>query len=208
MAVLAASVFWVLAANAVRVTTVVVLVDRYDLPVLTGWGHEALGVLTFAAAIGLTVSTDRFLLFVLPANQFSLAKLAALWRPADDASAAREAYAGDDDGARRGLHSQVPPRRPLWAAAAAGFGMALLGNLLMPAAAEVGPTTLVDPDSVKVVPEDALPERWNGWQRVDFQTVERKRADLMGARSRIWAYRKGRVTAYVSHGRAVRRWVA
>ena len=201
LAVLAASVFWVLAANAVRVTTVVVLVDRYDLPVLTGWGHEALGVLTFAAAIGLTVSTDRFLLFVLPANQFSLAKLAALWRPADDASAAREAYAGDDgddgDGARRGSRSRAPLRRPLWAAAAAGFGLAAGTHALLPAAE---PAAVVDPDALKVVPRDALPEEWNGWRQVGFETVEREGDNLttMGARSRIWAYRKGRVTALIS----------
>ena len=195
LVLLAVTAAWVVVCNAVRVTAVVVLEDRFGLPVATGLGHELLGALTFAAALGLTASTDRLLLFFAPAHSLSLRRLGAIWRKPTGGE--DEAY-GEAPAARS---AAVPARRPVWAFAAAGF-VAVAGLeavvLLDRAGASDGPSREVSLAALKRVPESVLPEEWEGWRQVGFEVVERERSDVMGELSHVWAYRKGETTAMIS----------
>ena len=63
---LGAAVFWVVVANALRVTSVTVIGSTWDLPVTEGIGHQMTGAFVFVIALSMIVSTDRLLLFLLP----------------------------------------------------------------------------------------------------------------------------------------------
>ena len=63
---LGAAVFWVVVANALRVTSVTVIGSTWDLPVTEGIGHQMTGAFVFVVALSMIVSTDRLLLFLLP----------------------------------------------------------------------------------------------------------------------------------------------
>ena len=65
-----ATVCWVVVANAVRVTLVTMLSTKWGLPVTEGFLHAFLGAAVFAAVLGVVVSTDRLLLFLVPAKRF------------------------------------------------------------------------------------------------------------------------------------------
>ena len=65
-----AAVFWVVVANSVRVMLVTVLSTTWELPVTEGFLHALLGIFVFAGILGLMVSTDRLLMFLLPAKHF------------------------------------------------------------------------------------------------------------------------------------------
>ncbi len=60
---LLAAVGWVLAVNAVRITTVVYAGAKWNIDIATNWKHEALGMVLFAVALALVYSTDQLLLF-------------------------------------------------------------------------------------------------------------------------------------------------
>ena len=201
LAILAAAVVWVLAANVVRVAAVVVLVHRFDLPVAEGLGHDLLGALVFAAAILLSLSTDRMLLFVAPEHRLSLANLVRLWRKPDSATAvAYDAYGRDADpsGSRSLPAARSARRGPLWIAVAAAFLLLAGVRFALPGSAPAVPVVADADLRLKPMPADALPATWNGWQQVDFRTTERGRDDRDGQFSRTWFYRKGRLTAAVS----------
>lgn len=175
----AASVIWVLVGNAVRVLAVVVLSTRYDLPVVDGMGHEILGVVVFAAVIGLVMSTDRLLLFFFPQPE-------AL--PIHNLQVDQTSLASD-----------VRPGRVGSFAIAGSFVFAASLMFVLPSAATppaLGP--LASAEGLKPVPEEVLPEAWDGWKRIDFQVRERDKGDLAGEISRIWFFRKGRLTAAIS----------
>ena len=61
----AAAVFWLLAANVLRVALVAIGISWLDLDLTSGLAHEALGVGTFALGLFLTWSTAQFMLFFL-----------------------------------------------------------------------------------------------------------------------------------------------
>ena len=61
-----AAATFVLCANIARITLGAILVHFWKIDILTGTGHELLGMLLFAVCLGLVVSFDRFLLFLRP----------------------------------------------------------------------------------------------------------------------------------------------
>jgi exosortase/archaeosortase family protein len=61
----AAAVFWLVAANVLRVALVAIGISWWNIDLTSGWKHEALGVGTFALGLFLTWSTGQFMLFFL-----------------------------------------------------------------------------------------------------------------------------------------------
>lgn len=68
LSLVAVSIFWVIVANAARVTAVIVLDDKMGWPVTDGLGHTALGILVFIGSLVLIASTDRLVLFAFPSR--------------------------------------------------------------------------------------------------------------------------------------------
>ena len=56
---LCVAVFLAVAANIMRVTSIAIAASWYELDLATGWGHEAVGYLCLAIAIGFLLSFDR-----------------------------------------------------------------------------------------------------------------------------------------------------
>ncbi len=180
----AAAVFWVLVANAVRVLAVVVLSSRYGLPVVEGFGHEALGVIVFATVIGLVLSTDRLLLFFLPQPEHFTAS-------GTNGLESSRGFAGIEGKPRRGGIGSF--------AMATAFALVAIGIQLLPAGATPQrQTPYAAADGLQPVPKETLPKSWDGWEQVKFQVRERPKGDPAGEISRIWNFRKGRLTVAVS----------
>ncbi len=185
---LAASTAWVILANAVRVFAVVVLSDRYRLPVVEGIGHEAVGLVTFAAIIGLILSTDRLLLFLFPGGRGFFGAVAASLFRRRGRSAARPVSAGGNSGRR-------PTLRGVVIAGTVLLGLGLGDRLAGGSSVERAVAGSVAP---KPVAAGVLPDEWEGWKRLEFDVRRRSPLDPAGEWSRIWTYRKGLLTAAIS----------
>lgn len=187
---LAASVVWVVIGNAGRIFSVVVLSTRWDLPVTEGWGHEALGLAVFAVVAGLIVSTDRLLSFLFPARPGLLRRMVRglfLRKPQPGVSRA------DRTSRVMGRRTVIVPA----SVALAFVGLATVDRFLLPAAVAAEAAAGAG-EELHPVPEQAVPASWEGWRRVGFGVKHRTPMDPAGEWSRIWSFRKGRLTAAVS----------
>ena len=194
--ILAATVGWVLVANAARVLAIVLGTVELggadwawggvDLSLnADGWAHQLLGFASFAAALGLVVSTDRLLAFLVPR-----AELAAV-----------EGLGGEPAAAGRtgSLASRLRPvPTPVWAGAAVAMGLLAGLWVLLPARVTISQSVAGDLGELRPIPEDALPTEWNGWQRVRYEKRERSDSDPLGRFSRIWWYARGSRVALIS----------
>ena len=70
----AQSVVWVVAANTLRVFLVVYAHSVWAISLDSGWRHDALGVLTYAIALLMSISTDRLMQFIVPHSGLNVAK--------------------------------------------------------------------------------------------------------------------------------------
>ena len=200
---LAAAVFWVTVLNVARVLAITTLSlsagaddwgftlagRDWNLSIVDGPVHEALGFLIFAAALGLTVSTDALTLFLVPRPGADADRYPRATPAADDPRP--PAVAEDGPAAKAG----VPWR---WAVPAAAFGLLAAAQLAQPDPVRIGSLTAVNAAGLKRVPESAAPERFGDWRRVRFAVRERDANALAGQFSRIWWYTDGRRTAALS----------
>lgn len=180
LCLLLAGTFWVLVANILRILAVVVLSSRYHLPVVDGVGHELLGIAVFVIVIAMVLSADRLLMFMVPPRQ----ALPELIEPdLQHIAAGRPEMAGYG-------------RMILAFGVAACFVLTVSATRMLPAGqASIG--AFAPADGLIEVPDDALPARWNGWEKLTFEFRENEH-DLQGEFSRIWNFRKGRLQAAVS----------
>ena len=194
LVVLPAAIVWAVAANAVRVTLAVELSAGLGWPVVEGFGHELLGVLTFALAGLLTLSTDALLLFAVPPREEGEADEPGRLRRWFGLEPTDAALAEPD---RRGL--PPIPRAAAWGTAAAVLA-GLAGWRLADDAAvrTVAVPTVPGRTTLKPLAENSLPAEWDGWRRVGFETVTRDRGALEGPFSAVWTYARGPLTAAIS----------
>jgi exosortase/archaeosortase family protein len=190
----ASAVGWVLLGNVIRVCSVVVLAGRYGLPVVEGLGHELLGVVIFALVVGLILSTDRLTRFFFPGQVGLISRLIAAWRSraaAAKPAKAATAVAAAADPVRRGRAALVPL---ILAGAFAALAAAGWTHPHRRALASLSK----DLDQFKPAARETLPAELDGWRQDGFEVRRREVNDPAGMLSRIWTYRKGRLTAAVS----------
>jgi exosortase len=180
--------WWVWAANVARVILVTYLNTNYNIPVDTGWMHDALGLGLFGVTLLLIYSSGRFLWFVLPFG--ILGK-----RDGIDTEQLAATKAGQD------ISPTNLPRVTETSLASAWLILLYLSVvcfLLLPQirvpTATASPTRLESLDANFAVPEAA------GWVLVpgSHQREERKRDSQWGAYSQAWRYRKGERELIVS----------
>lgn len=63
---IAQAIVWVVIANTFRVFMVVYSFSVWDVALDSGWRHELLGFVTYGIALGMSLSTDRLFLFIVP----------------------------------------------------------------------------------------------------------------------------------------------
>jgi exosortase len=171
----AAAVGWVLAANVARVSGVVLIETRWGVNVSTGWRHEAFGLLLFAVAVGLLLSTDQLLGFL---------------------------FRSSDEGASRPQEDSAPaapesiPSGGLWCLAVGAVPAYLL--LVAGHWALAEPT----PDTGTALPPTAdrnvLPAKLGPWEMKEFTTQTREAYSFYGEHSQVWTFSRGRAVAVLS----------
>lgn len=215
IALLAAAVFWSLAANTVRVTLIVATTARgWDLA--QGWPHEMVGYGLFALAFLAVLSTDQLLMGVFgPVNSDELAascayveectllppavridsrvfaiwnRFVAGWHPPAEQSDARPLSS-----AREGSSPPWLVRRPQFQVLMAVLACLFVGQSLAIAAISP-PSSWMTNDSTMLfqrIVETTLPARLGEWERIGHETETRSEDSSLGHFSHIWFYRRG-----------------
>jgi len=166
---LVAAIWWVLVVNVARVVAVVILNSKYDLPIVDGWLHEALGMTLFVGALLLIWSSEQLVTLCLP-----------------DAWARTIATPPVAQGATEWVGPGLG-----WASAAGLVVLPLLvgvGHLLFAVA------TPADADVAGAIPplgRSVLAEQVGGWQVAEHQEHTRDRGSINGQFSQEWVLKAG-----------------
>lgn len=166
---------FVLCANIARITLGAILVHFWKIDILTGTGHELLGMVLFGVCLGLVISFDRFLLIVWTRKSKTASNA-----PPPVASKLQE----EPRGSLRETSEQAAAGRLLWWPAAVAF--LALGVCLQ---AKVGHDWAQSrlPDSAKF----SLPAKLAGWELVRGEGTINGRPETDGLKSNFWVYQSG-----------------
>ncbi len=175
----------VLLENVSRIASVA-LAWQKGIDLSMGWKHEALGIVLFVLSALLILSTDQFLLFLLPADPIGwLKKLRA---------------PGGKDRRRSGKSSRGS--NLVWAKAALGIGG------IFPALMVLQLTRMPEVPSLQgafqsdlQLPEFGrgfLPAELVGFRLSNYESIQRVPGDPFGRSSQRWTYEKNGVSVGVS----------
>jgi exosortase len=212
LGLLAGSAAIVVLANVARITIVTVAFARWEVDLLHGWRHDALGLALYAVSLGLAASLDQLLLLLGSLVPGRSARRAA-------AGMARDAYGHSWTDASAPLAPEPPstttargPQSGLLIACATAFAaIALLTPArwtyaaLVPEPGKASMAQIVD-RAQETMGEQSMPAELVGWTRVGFKAEERERNSPFGQYSSIWQYRRGARTAQVSVDYPFRGW--
>ena len=159
---LTAAVAWVLLGNIARIVSIVLLSTRWGIDATTGWKHETIGLVIFAAMLVMLASSDRLYGFAVSVfrwmwmstfgrvelirqgqGEFNETLATAARGPGKSkggqAPSASSATAADPREAEYAADylppTELPPPRATWLGspfAAAAFGLMLIPQMLMP----------------------------------------------------------------------------
>lgn len=178
----------VLVENVLRIV-VVGLALEYSVDLSEGWQHTALGAVLFCVSVGLILSVDQFLYFILaelPFN-FSFRWLNRAGRKKQPSTKAKSDAVETEDrsvpGRGRGL------AMPLFVAASMLYpAIGIAQVLLMPDDMPTLGTIFPDEVQVPALGSDALPKSIDGLEQRKFQTIGRVEGDPFGKTSQQWEY--------------------
>jgi exosortase len=178
---LAAALFWAMAAGVARLAGVAYLAAQRGESLSRGWATAVLGLVAVAATLTLVLSTDRLLWFL-----GAVLRRRPFWIQAQNPCRAK-AIPDTEDGALlqpRGLVS--------WQFIAA-FG--LLAMLQVPLFYATSASQADVRRKLDTLTEETMPAAWGSWQRLGFEAKQRPAGHPLGSRSRVWRYRWGLVQA-------------
>ncbi len=178
---LLSSLACVLFFNLVRVVGITLITTRLEIPIGSGWRHEVFGLVLFAGALAMILSSERLFCALTP-QSFSeprppLEALGSTVWPTLPSS---------------------PLSGPVWLLALVGvLGLSLYASLPQQSLASA---RLPQPrlESFPELGEEALPESYEGWQRRGYSTHERGEETIFGQFSQTWHYEAGVRQAAVS----------
>jgi exosortase len=177
--VVLSSIGWVLVANAVRVVLITKLTQE-GFQVLEGLPHELLGMGVFVFTLLMVISTDRLFMFFLPPRAFRTKPRAA----------AGKLRLPDLESTGFGSTASLP--------LAAGYALLAVAQLylLWPTTANAAPLVKSSVTLEKRLNLNALPEQWQDWKRVGYET--KARDYFYGEFSRYWVYQGASIQAVAS----------
>lgn len=164
---------FVLCGNIARITLGAILVHFWKIDILTGTGHELLGMVLFAVCLGLVISFDRFLLLLWPKQGQSV-------------EASRSAPER-----RNATQSSVRAARLLWWPAAIAF--LTVGIAIQARVGHLWAQSRL-PETAKF----SLPDNLAGWELLRGEGTVNGRPETDGAKSNFWVYRSGPLKAAVA----------
>ena len=197
----AQSVVWVVAANTLRVFLVVYAHVVWAIALDSGWRHEALGVLTYAIALLMSISTDRLMQFIVPHGGATVAKKDSDYETSKNPLAQLLAFVEDRRVRmnkfldRPRLNESISLRLvagvlvllflPL---SAVSYGRVVSRWFAAPASAAIdAPESLGDIGSL-LTKVGAMPSGVDGWTLVNTERVDRSPDDPLGMSSLIHTY--------------------
>ena len=198
---LAFTTLWVIAANAVRVALVTIAGSQWGMPLTEGVGHAAVGFVLFAVVVGLILSTERLLLYLVPRSREILEFLWGYLKQLVPAFVVRRLTVRTESKSEQGspgstaARSGFQPFGPMtWVSICGLVALVFLqaSDLILAKSEPLPPDLLTSSDA------RLLPEEWNGWRLQSSDRVRRKANNVNGMFSRTWTYARGSLVAVVS----------
>ncbi|MAT70892.1 MAG: hypothetical protein CMJ58_15360 [Planctomycetaceae bacterium] len=194
----AAGVGWALVLNVVRICTIAVALDRFDVDLTAGAPHELLSLALFAVTFGALISTDVLLAGLLaPAEPEQLGLpvrygrnwLVRLWNQLVDRPFTRARTTATD--ASQAAAPQIATAAPAWrgvlVASALFLALGVAQFLWAPSVDTAQARAAID-RALALAAED-LPAQLGPWQQINFEAVERDAFSDFGKYSRAYIYR-------------------
>ena len=202
---------WVIVANAVRVFLVIYAFSEWNLPLDKGWPHEALGVATYAFALVMSLSTDRFFLFLVPISQNGSMKTVTVYNATERVITQWLTLVGSSTKRINRFLNQgrLTEHQSIWIVAGA------LVLLFAPFAVVDYARVLANSDAVskntdivaardfvgnmsEIVAENAVPVKVQQWQLMRTDRVNRTPDDPQGTNSTVFTFAGEGLTAIFS----------
>lgn len=200
LAVMVASLSFVLLGNVLRISAGAALRHRWDIDILTGWRHEAVGLVLFAAYAGLILSADALCLFLrnlVPAKTPSAAPA-----PAAPSAVLRPVLA-DVAALLHNAVRPVPARLILpLCILFAGAGVFQAWQLF--ARHHFGLSVLAAHGAARLKADATftLPDQLAGWERLESNqydaSLQERALEGNAIRTHSWAYRSGPLVMLIS----------
>ena len=202
---------WVIAANAIRVFLVIYAFSEWNLPLDKGWPHEALGVGTYALALGLSLSTDRLFLFLVPMSHIPFVDVGSTYNASGNVVSQSLAFLGASTKTLNRFLNQgrLAKRLSMWVVV--GVLVLLFGPLASLNYARViadsravaaGPNAGGAPNFVgnmsEVVTDTAVPNKVDQWKLVNTERINRTPDDPQGTNSTVFTFAGEGLTASFS----------
>lgn len=210
LAVTTIAVFWVVAANVLRVFMVVYSEARWGLPLDTGWRHELLGVVTYALALGMSLSTDRLVRFFVPVVTPDSVKASKNFHTANSTiEDLQNTSAKLKDNLERFLNkgrlSQRATALVLMALAILIYAPLTIADATRVVRQRLAQSQSTAPEVVKtgtygeqLSVDDAMPKSVRDWQLTEVEKIDRSPDDPLGMTSTIFHYSNSDLTVTFS----------
>lgn len=163
---------------------IIVAVLGWQIDLSAGPDHAVLGMTLFLASIGLVVSADQFLLFLLPdfTTSFGESKPAIPKKKQDKTP------------------TVLTPATVMFAWAV--YGLFPLAGVIqftcMPGPLPSLASSFQSPPTLKSLGKEGLPERIGNFQRIEFNQIDRVFGDPFGQQSQQWVYANGNLVIQAS----------
>ena len=179
------AVFWVIAANSLRVFLIVYTIETRGIELDVGWRHDLLGVFTYALAFGFSISFDRLIEFAVP-RKSGLAVPKTKGRGTVDKFHSfmnRSRLSRRSSGVLTQILAGLFIMLGLWNVSAAGWKWfqadAITGTKQTP---------VFDQKQPLIVDSELIPNKVRDWNLVDVKVINRNPDSPFGMRSIIHFY--------------------
>lgn len=175
----AATVFWVLFANVIRVWAVVYFDSQRGIDLVSEPNHTIVGLLTFGSAMAMSASTVWLFSFVLPppfVHEFV------------DGEMKSKAGGGE-----------IPAKWSKGILASAGVVLLVTGwGLFRPTTNQVAAHTIADESLMPVIDNGAMPTQVGGWTLKRSDRIVRDASHAFSFVSQTWTYSNGSFDTVIS----------
>ncbi|MBC7965534.1 MAG: exosortase U, partial [Fuerstia sp.] len=185
--------------------------SKWELPLDKGWPHEALGVATYALALGLSLSTDRLFMFLVPASHIPFVDAGATYNASGSIVAQFLTLIGASTKRLNRFLNQgrLAERLSMWVMAgvlvllfaplaSVNYARVVAGSRAVAA----GPNAAGAPDFVsnmsELVTDNAVPLKVDQWKLVNTERINRTPDDPQGTNSTVFTFAGEGLTATFS----------